>query len=260
MIRVNPINEYEKFELVDKQNIKRQLKLYNKNGNLYLGPVQALFNRTFVFKDKHRIDFISKIDNHCNELLHVTTLFDKINTQECYSNFTIDMIKEFLFGLGFTEEDLVLKDKTYTCARENFIDFGFNSMNFCLDKKGDIWVHYKGYEEEKQYRDIVNQLSMGEINEFEKEYRKMLRFIRYVNIKKNGEVKCFALKSINITKLYRWLSDNSLIHKVRYVTDIYNDTLRELSFTDIDVSNTIVKVVVTKDGIKLKENKRSVLA
>lgn len=252
MISVNPINEFEKFDLVDKQGIRRHLKLYSKNGNIYIGPVQVLFNRSFVFKDKHRLDFISKIDLHGNELLHVSTLFNKIGEHEYYSNFRINTIKQFLFDKGYTEEDFIIKDKIYTCIKENFIEFGFNSMNFGLDKKGDIWVHYKEYEEQKQYKDIVNQLTIGERNEFEKEYRRMLRFIRYANIKKSGEVKCFALKSINITKLYRWLSDNRLLHKVKYVADIYNDVVRELDFTDINKNNTILKVIVTENGIKRK--------
>lgn len=256
MIRVNAISEFEKFVIEDKQGVRRNLKLYVKNGNVYIGPVQALFNRVFICKDKHRMDFISKLDNHFNELMHVTTVFNKIKECGIYSNFTVDMLKAFLKERGLDDSDLELKDKIYTCGREQFIDFGFNSMNFCLDKKGDIWVHYKEYEEQKQYRDIVNHLSIAQLNEFEKDYRKMLRFIRYASVK-GDNVKCFSLKSINISKLYRWLSDNHIIHKVKYVSDIYNETLRELSFVDIDKKSPYVKVVVTKEGIKLKENNKA---
>lgn len=257
MIRVNAICEFEKFMVEDKKGIVRNLKLYVKNGNVYIGPVQSLFNRVFICKDKHRMDFISKLDNHFNELMHVTTVFKKINECEIYSNFTVDMLKAFLKERGFDNDDLELKDKIYTCGREYFIDFGFNSMNFCLDKKGDIWVHYKEYEEQKQYRDIVNQLSMSELNEFEKEYRKMLRFIRYASVR-GDSVKCFSLKSINITKLYQWLSDNHIIHKVKYVSDIYNETLRELSFIDSNEDSAYIKVLVTKEGIKLKEKNKAI--
>ena len=52
MIRINAVSDYEKYELNDKNDIKRSLKLYEKNGILYLGPVQALFNRTFICKDR----------------------------------------------------------------------------------------------------------------------------------------------------------------------------------------------------------------
>ena len=127
-------------------------------------------------------------------------------------------------------------------------------MNFCLDRKGDIWVHYKEYEEQKQYREIVNKLPENKIEEFDKEFRRMIRFIRYASIDNEGNVKGFALKSVNISKLYRWLSENHLIHKVNYVADIYNETTRELSFTDINESNTYVKVIATKDGLILKDS------
>lgn len=252
MIRVSAISEFEKFELIDKDNIKRSLRLYVKNGNIYLGPIQALFNRNFICKDKNRIDFVSKIDKNFNELMHVSVIFDKIYEHKVYSNFTVNDLKTFLKSKGFTDEDFRLKDKTYTCARENFIEYGFNSMNFCLDRKGDIWVHYKEYEEQKQYREIANKLSGDKLTEFDKAYKKMIRFIRYANIDGN-KVKGFALKSINISKLYGWLTDNHLIHKVNYVPDIYNETQRELSFTNITTENTYVKVIATEDGIILKE-------
>lgn len=254
MIRVSAISDFEKFELIDKNGIKRSLKMFVKNKNIYIGPIQSLFNRTYVCKDKNRMDFISKLDKNFNELMHVSIIFEKINEFNLYSNFTESIIKEYLYSKGFIDEDFELKNKTYTCAKENFIEFGFNSMNFCLDRKGDIWVHYKEYEEQKQYREIVNKLPENKIEEFDKEFRRMIRFIRYANIDNEGSVKGFALKSINISKLYRWLSENQLIHKVNYVTDIYNETLRELSFTNIDESNTYVKVIATKDGLILKDN------
>lgn len=254
MIRVSAISDFEKLELIDKNGIKRSLKMFIKNKNIYIGPIQSLFNRTYVCKDKNRMDFISKLDKNFNELMHVSIIFEKINEFNLYSNFTESIIKEYLYSKGFIDEDFELKHKTYTCAKENFIEFGFNSMNFCLDRKGDIWVHYKEYEEQKQYREIVNKLPENKIEEFDKEFRRMIRFIRYANIDNEGSVKGFALKSINISKLYRWLSENQLIHKVNYVTDIYNETLRELSFTDIDESNTYVKVIATKDGLILKDN------
>lgn len=252
MIRVSAISEFEKFELIDKNHIKRSLRLYVKNGNIYLGPIQALFNRNFICKDKNRIDFVSKIDKNFNELMHVSVIFEKIYEHKVYSNFTVNDLKTFLRSKGFTDEDFRLKDKTYTCARENFIEYGFNSMNFCLDRKGDIWVHYKEYEEQKQYREIANKLSGDKLAEFDKAYKKMIRFIRYANVDGN-KVKGFALKSINVSKLYEWLSDNHLIHKVNYVTDIYNEAQRELSFTDITTENTYVKVIATEDGVILKE-------
>lgn len=254
MIRVSAISDFEKLELIDKSGIKRSLKMFIKNKNIYIGPIQSLFNRTYVCKDKNRMDFISKLDKNFNELMHVSIIFEKINEFNLYSNFTESIIKEYLYSKGFIDEDFELKNKTYTCAKENFIEFGFNSMNFCLDRKGDIWVHYKEYEEQKQYREIVNKLPENKIEEFDKEFRRMIRFIRYANIDNEGSVKGFALKSINISKLYRWLSENQLIHKVNYVADIYNETLRELSFTDIDESNTYVKVIATKDGLILKDS------
>lgn len=253
MIRVNAISEFEKFEIVDKNGIKRKLRLFVKNGNLYLGPIQALFNRNFICKDRNRIDFVSKIDKNFNELMHISVIFNKISEHLVYSNFKINDLKQFLFDKGYTEDDFSLKNKTYTCAKENFIEYGFNSMNFCLDRKGDIWVHYKEYEEQKQYREIINNLPSCKLEEFDKAYKKMIRFIRYANIDEM-KVKGFALKSINITKLYTWLSDNHVIHKINYVSDIFNETQRELSFTDITVENTYVKVIATEDGIILKES------
>ena len=254
MIRVSAISDFEKFELIDKNGIKRSLKMFVKNKNIYIGPIQSLFNRTYVCKDKNRMDFISKLDKNFNELMHVSIIFEKIKEFNLYSNFTESIIKEYLYSKGFIDEDFELKNKTYTCAKENFIEYGFNSMNFCLDRKGDIWVHYKEYEEQKQYREIVNKLPENKIEEFDKEFRRMIRFIRYANIDNEGNVKGFALKSINISKLYKWLSENQMIHKVNYVADIYNETLRELSFTDIDESNTYVKVIATKDGLILKDS------
>ena len=254
MIRVSIIPEVESFYVLDKNSIKRRLKIYSKKGNVYIGPVQSLFNRNFVFKDKYRLDFSSKLDGHLNELLHVQTLFEKIEQQNAYSNFTVEMIKEILYNKGFTDEDFYMKDKTYTCAKENFIEFGFNTMNFCLDRKGDIWVHYKEYEEQKQYREIVSKLDKTKLKEFEKDYRKMNRFVRYVNTDDLNEIKCFSLRSINISKLYQWLTDNHLIHKVKYVSDIYNDVTRELDFTEVTVENSYMKVLVTKDGILLKNS------
>lgn len=253
MIRVNAISEFERFVLEDKNGVSRKLKLFVKNGNLYLGPIQALFNRNFICKDKNRIDFVSKIDKNFNELMHVSVIFEKIQEHRVYSNFKIDDLKQFLKNKGFTDEDFELKDKTYTCAKENFIEYGFNSMNFCLDRKGDIWVHYKEYEEQKQYRDIVNHLPEGKLAEFDKIYKKMIRFIRYANVDSKN-IKGFALKSINISKLYQWLADNHLIHSINYVSDIYNETQRVLSFTDITVDNTYVKVIATKDGVILKDS------
>jgi hypothetical protein len=253
MIRVNAISEFEKFELIDKNNIKRTLRLFVKNGNIYLGPIQALFNRNFICKDKNRIDFVSKIDKNFNELMHISVIFEKIYEHRVYSNFRVDDLKQFLRSKGFTDEDFRLKDKTYTCAKENFIEYGFNSMNFCLDRKGDIWVHYKEYEEQKQYREIVKHLPEGKLEEFDKAYKKMIRFIRFANVD-GKRVKGFALKSINVSKLYEWISDNHIVHKVNYVSDIYNEAQRELSFTDITVDNTYVKVIATEDGIILKES------
>ena len=254
MIRINAVSDYEKYELNDKNNIKRSLKLYEKNGILYLGPVQALFNRTFICKDKYRIDFFSKLDNHYNELMNVTVVFDKINEYPMYSNFTIDSLKEFIYSKGYTDDNFRLRYKTYTCAKENFIEFGFNSMNFCLDRRGDIWVHYKEYEEQKQYREIIKNIANDKIEDFDKSYRQMVRFIRYASVDSNKDIKCFTLKSINITKLYGWLNDNHVIHKVNYVSDIYNETLRELSFTDITVENTFIKVIATENGFVLKDD------
>lgn len=254
MIRINLISNFEKYDLEDKNGVKRCLKLYEKNGRIYLGPVQSLFNRIYVCKDKCRLDFFSKLDNHFNELMHISVVFDKINEFPMYSNFTIDMIKEFIYSKGYTEDNFKMKSKTYTCAKENFIEFGFNSMNFCLDRKGDIWVHYKEYEEQKQYREIIKNLNNNKLEEFDKMYRKSIRFIRYASVDSNGKVKCFSLKSINVTKLYQWLSDNHIIHKIHYVSDIYNETLRELSFTDITVENTYVKVVLTENGLILKDD------
>lgn len=254
MIRVNAVSEFEKYELVDKNGVKRTIKLYERKGTLYIGPVQTLFNRSNIFKDKHRLDFFSKLDNHLNELLHISVIFNKMNEYPIYSSFTIDTLKEFLYSRGYTEDNFEPRNKTYTCARENFIEFGFNSMNFCLDRKGDIWVHYKEYEEQKQYREIIKHISNDKLEEFDKMYRKSIRFIRYACIELNGRVKCFSLKSINITKLYQWLSDNRIIHKINYVSDIYNETLRELSFTDITVENTYVKVTLTENGLVLKDD------
>ena len=127
-------------------------------------------------------------------------------------------------------------------------------MNFCLDRRGDIWVHYKDYEENKQYNEIVKHISKEQLRQFECDYKKMLRFIRYAEITDNENVRCFALKSINITKLYQWLNDHHLIHSVNYVADIYHESLRMLDFSDVTEENTYVKVIAKSDGIELKPN------
>ena len=252
MIRVSAVSEFERFTLVDKNGVERKLKMFVKNNNIYLGPVQALFNRTYVCKDKNRMDFVSKLDKGFNELLHISTIFEKIKKHKVYSNFTIDLLKQFLYTQGFTDEDFILKNKTYTCAKENFIEYGFNSMNFCLDRRDDIWVHYKDYEEQKQYREIISKVPSHKMEDFENCYKKMIRFIRYASIQDDGSVKGFALKSINISKLYEWLSSNHIIHQVNYVSDIYHETKRELSFSDVNVDNTYVKVIATPEGLILK--------
>lgn len=254
MIRVNVVTDIETYELTDKNGIKRNIKVYVKNGDIYLGPLQTFFNRIYVLKDKNRIDFLSKLDNNFNELMHISRIFEKMEEFRVYSYFTTETIKNLLYTKGFSDNDFKLKRREYVCALENFIEYGFNSMNFCLDKNGDIWVHYKEYEEQKQYRDISSNLSsITELNEFDKEYRQLVKFINYGSLYDDNELKCFTLKSINITKLYHLLIDYKLLHKVKYVSDIYNETLRELSFTDINVNNTYVKVVHTEDGFKLKE-------
>ncbi len=252
MMRVSYVEPIDRFTLEDKNGIKRRLKLYYKNGNLYLGGVQALFNRHYVCKDKNRIEFTSKLTKHYTELMHISVIFEKIDKHKVYSNFTKEMLKEALYEKGYTDDDFILKDKAYTCAQENFIEYGFNSMNFCLDRRDDIWVHYKEYEENKQYNDIVKKLPLSKLRQFECDYKKMLRFIRYAETNENGEVRCFALKSINITKLYEWLSENHIIHSVNYVSDIYHETLRMLDFSNVDKENTYVKVLATSDGVVIK--------
>lgn len=252
MMRVSYVEPTERFTIEDKNGIKRRLKLYYKNGNLYLGSVSALFNRHYVCKDKNRIEFTSKLTKHYTELMHISVIFEKIDKHKVYSNFTKDMLKEFLYSKGYTDDDFTLKEKAYTCGVENFIEYGFNSMNFCLDRRGDIWVHYKDYEENKQYNEIVKHISKELLRQFECDYKKMVRFVRYADMTKPGEVKCFALKSINITKLYQWLNDHHLIHSVNYVADIYHESLRMLDFSDVNEDNTYVKVLATSEGVILK--------
>jgi hypothetical protein len=198
------------------------------------------------------MEFTSKLTKYNTELMHIAVVFEKIEKHKVYSHFTKEILKECLYSKGYTDEDFILKDKTYTCAQELFIEYGFNSMNFCLDRREDIWVHYKEYEETKQYIEIVKRLTSTQLEKFETDYSKMIRYIRYASV--NGdEVKCFALKSINITKLYQWLTDNHVIHSVNYVSDIYHETLRVLDFSDVNVDNTYVKVVATTEGIFLKK-------
>jgi hypothetical protein len=252
MMRVSFVDPVDKFVLKDKNGIDRRLKLYYKNGNLYIGGLSSLFNRHYVCKDKNRMEFTSKLTKYNTELMHIAVVFEKIEKHKVYSHFTKEILKECLYSKGYTDEDFILKDKTYTCAQELFIEYGFNSMNFCLDRREDIWVHYKEYEETKQYIEIVKRLTSTQLEKFETDYRKMIRYIRYASV--NGdEVKCFALKSINITKLYQWLTDNHVIHSVNYVSDIYHETLRVLDFSDVNVDNTYVKVVTTTEGIFLKK-------
>lgn len=251
MIRVTSIIPTERFILKDKNGIDRQIKLYYKKGNLYLGSLSVLFNRHYICKDKNRIEFTSKISSHFTELMHISVIFDKIDKHKVYSNFTKEMLKECLYSKGYTDEDFILKNKKYTCAKENFIEYGFNSMNICLDRRDDIWVHYKEYEENKQYNEIISHVPENKLIEFKRAYSSMVKFIRYIKMD-GDDINCFALKSINISKLYRWLYDNSLIHSVKYVSDIYNEAERVLSFTDINKDNSYVKVVATSDGIILQ--------
>ena len=252
MMRVSYVEPIDRFTLKDKNGIERRLKLYYKNGNLYLGTVSALFNRHYICKDKNRIEFTSKLTKHYSELMHISVIFEKIDKHKVYSNFTKEMLKEYLYNKGYIDDDFTLKDKVYTCGRENFIEYGFNSMNFCLDRRGDIWVHYKEYEENKQYNEIVKVLSQEKLKQFESDYRKMVRFIRYADMSQENEVNCFALKSINISKLYMWLNDEHLIHSVNYVSDIYHETIRILDFSNVNLDNTYVKVIATSEGTILK--------
>lgn len=255
MIRVSMIHDYETVKLEDKNGIVRQMKLFEVHGNIYMGPVHALFDRTYVMKDKHRMNFVSKLDVKQNELLHVNVVLEKIKEHKHYSYYTEDMIINFLKERGYTENDMTLKPKIYSTAKEMFIEYGFNSMNFCLDRRGDIWVHYKSYEEKKQYLDILAHINnKEEKEEFEKMYKKLFRFVRYTNIDDPENIKCFALKSINITKLYHWLNDHKLIHKVNYVSDIYNETLREIEFHDVKADDPYIKVIIDNDGVRLKNN------
>ena len=255
MIRVSMVSEYDVYSLEDKNGINRQIKIFSTNSNIYMGPVQSLFDRTYVMRDKHRMNFVSKLDTKQNELIHVSVILDKIRELGRYSYYTEEMIISFLNELGYTEEDIKLKEKQYSTSKEMFIEYGFNSMNFCLDRRGDIWVHYKAYEEKKQYREILNHLSRDEEREeFEKMYRKIFRFIRYINMDDENNIKCFALKSINITKLYFWLKEHGILHKVNYVSDIYNETLRELEFHDVSVDDSYIKVIVDSNGVRLKNN------
>ena len=253
MMKVRAIEPTEVFMLKDKNGIERKIKLFYKKGNLYLGSLAVLFNRHYICKDKNRIEFTSKLSSHFTELMHIATIFEKIDQHKVYSNFTKEILKECLYSKGYTDEDFILKPKPYTCCKENFIEYGFNSMNFCLDRKENIWVHYKEYEENKQYKEIIKNIPNNKIKEFEQEYKSMVKFIRYAEVLDDNKVNCFALKSINITKLYQWLNDNHVIYKVNYVSDIYHETLRVLSFSDINIDNTYVKVLVTPDGIILKQ-------
>lgn len=255
MFRVSFVQNIERCVLKDKKGLDRKIRLYVKNGNIYIGPMHSLFNRNFVCKDKNRMEFSSKLDINGCELMHVDTIFKKIKKHVVHSNFTEQILKDFLFSKGYTEEDLTFKDKVYTCGKEHFIEYGFNSMNVCLDRREDIWVHYKEYEEQKQYAEIIKALPEESVVKFRKVYKnKMLRFIRYANINDNGTVDCFALKSINISKLYRWLTDEGLIHKVNYVVDIYHEAVRVIELANTNVDNTYIKVVVTENGIVLKES------
>ena len=255
MIRVSMVNDYKIHTIFDKKGVGRQIKVFKTNDNIYLGPVQTLFDRTYVMKDKHRMNFVSKLDTKQNELAHVQVILNKIKEYGRYSYYTEEEIKRFLIGLGYTEDDMTLKPKIYSTSKEMFIEYGFNSMNFCLDRRGDIWVHYKAYEEKKQYREILNNIDNDDLKEeFEKMYRKIFRFVRYVNMDDENDIKCFALKSINITSLYFWLKEHALIHKVNYVGDVYNETLRELAFHDISSNDSYVKVIIDSDGVRLKNN------
>lgn len=254
MIRVNMVQEVETITIEDKNGIMRRLNIFVKEDNMYIGPVQALFDRTFILKDRHRMDFNSKLDKHQNEMPHVSFILDKIEKFPNHSYFTKEAIMELIVERGI--QNVELKPKVYTACRELFIEFGFNSMNFCLDRRGDIWVHYKLYEEQKQRKNILKNLSEELQDEFESLYNRSFRFIRYVHIEEDGSIKCFALKSLNISKLYRWLSDKMLIHKVEYVSEIYNETLRELEFykerLDED-DDMYYKIYSDKDGLRLKD-------
>ena len=51
--------------------------------------------------------------------------------------------------------------------------------------------------------------------------------------------------------------NNYILSKTKYVSEIYHETQRELAFTDITTNNTYIKVIVTPDGMILKENSAS---
>lgn len=252
MIRVNMVQDVEVISIKDKTGVVRQLKIFIKDDSMYIGPVQTLFDRNYILRDRHRIDFNSKLDMHQNELAHVSFILDKIDKFPDNSYFTKGQIFDMV--IDFNVSSLELKKKTYTACEELFIEYGFNSMNFCLDRRGDIWVHYKQYEEQKQRKNILKALSREQQVQFDELYRKCFRFIRYVNIdKETNEIKCFALKSLNITKIYRWLTDMMLIHKVDYVSDIYNAAMLELEFHKPEDNDMCYKVQSDKDGIRLKD-------
>lgn len=256
MIRVSMLHEIQRISVKDKDGYDKKINLFEKNGTIYMGPAQSIFNRTYVLKDRSRLNFISKIDIAGNELLNLSVLMNLIKTNPRHSYFTEEGIMEILTNLGYDESYLKLKPKTYTCAKEMFIEYGFNTMNFCLDRRGDIWVHYKTYEEQKQYRHITSFISNNDFDEFNHFYKKICRYVRYIDTDTINEpnVQCFALRSLNITKLYRWLSDKHLIHKVKYVADVYNETLREIEFYGVTIENSYYKVIATEDGLIIKNS------
>lgn len=254
MIRVNTVSTTKEVTTVDKKRSQRNLQIVVEDGKVYLGPVGAIFDRKYVMRDKNRAYLTSKLTTNFGELLNISTLLSKIKTYPYYSYFTKDMIIKLLEENGISSQIINYEPETYTCAREHVIDFGFNTMNFCIDNHDDIWVYYKEYEEQKQFRSIINKLSHDQFKEFMLVYPKMVRYIRYVNTNNQDNLKGFALKSINVSKLYKWLDEVHVLHNINYVSDIYNECTRIMAFEQNDIEYFNVEVNVRNESLHIENN------
>lgn len=259
MLRMNLVNreQIERFVVKNKKGDDIQLEIFRKEGNIYIGPSTMLFHE--LFKDTHRIRFESMLDPYGRELLHLSTIFKYLNIYEEYCNITKEELVNKLKEKGVDLNDTTIKNKTYSASKQLSVKFGFSDMTFTEDIKGNIWVFMRKFEFKKLKNEIINNIPKHKINDFIKEYKKLVRYIRYIDtdsIQEDGRVRAFALKSINITELYNWLEDNKCLHLVSYVADLYNECAREIEFDNSFPIEGYYKIISTEEGLFIKNKEK----
>lgn len=255
MIRMSILNkeQIKNIKITSKNNDILELEIFEKEGNIYIGPSTMLFNT--LFEDTNRVRFESKIDKKGNELLHVSTILKYIDKFENYSLITRESLISSLVENGYDINDLTIKEKVYSASKEMMIKYGFSDTEFTKDLKGNIWMFLRSFELNKLKNEIADNLPKHKIKIFRRDFKKMIRYIRYIDtksIQEDGKVRAFVYKSVNITELYKWLNENKSLHLVDYVADLYNLAIREADFEEY-YPDKYYRVVCTENGLFIKK-------